>query len=136
MSEIAAGYDSRPLLSLALPVPPSANSLWRNVNGLVLLSKPARIYRKTVLEIVLLRGATGIRLPLTGRLRLTIALTQANRIRRDLDNCIKPIQDALTHAGIWLDDEQIDVLTVHRRAPDPKYSGAHVEIFELRCPCR
>lgn len=121
-------------LCLTLPVPPSANHLWRHVNGVTLLSKPARLYRKTVGEAVLIRGP-GVSLPLTGRLKLSIALTPANRQRRDLDNCLKALQDALTHARVWLDDEQIDVLTVHRNPPDPQQPGVYVTISEVPCAC-
>lgn len=117
-------------LTINLPVPPSTNHLWRNVRGVVVLSKTARDYRKAVGEAVLMRGP-GVSLPLTGRLKLSITLTTANHRRRDLDNCIKAIQDALTHAGVWLDDEQIDVLTIHRNPPDPKQPGVHVAISEL-----
>jgi len=130
MSETAAVYDSGRCVSLTLPVPPSANHIWRNVSGVMMLSKPARAYRKAVGEAVLLRSP-GVSLPLTGRLKLTIMLTTANHRRRDLDNCIKPLQDALTHAGVWLDDEQIDVLVVHRHPPNPKQPGVLVEISEL-----
>ena len=34
--------------------------------------------------------------------------------RRDLDNILKGFQDVCTHAGLWLDDSQIDHLTVVR----------------------
>ncbi len=117
-------------LTLTLPVPPSANHLWRNLHGATLLSKAARTYRKVVGEAVLIRGP-GVSLPLTGRLRLTLVLTAPDRRRRDLDNCIKPIQDALTHAGVWLDDEQIDILTAHRNPPDPQQPGVYVAISEV-----
>ncbi len=117
-------------LTLTLPVPPSANHLWRNLKGRTVLSKIARTYRKVVGEAVLMREP-GVSLPLTGRLRLTLVLTAPDRRRRDLDNCIKPIQDALTHAGVWLDDEQIDVLTVHRNPPDPQQPGVYVAISEV-----
>lgn len=34
--------------------------------------------------------------------------------RRDLDNYTKATLDALTHAGFWEDDSQIDKLTISR----------------------
>ena len=117
-------------LCLTLPVPPSANHLWRNLRGATLLSKAARTYRKVVGEAVLMRGP-GVSLPLTGRLRLTIILTAPDRRRRDLDNCIKPIQDALTHAGVWVDDEQIDALIIHRDPPNKAQPGVYVAVSEL-----
>ena len=34
--------------------------------------------------------------------------------RRDMDNVVKSLQDALTAAGVWVDDYQIEHLTVRR----------------------
>ncbi|MEY4713325.1 MAG: hypothetical protein RIS88_2775 [Pseudomonadota bacterium] len=38
-----------------------------------------------------------------------------DRRRRDLDNTLKATQDAMTHAGIWDDDSQIDDLRIVRK---------------------
>jgi len=35
--------------------------------------------------------------------------------RRDLDNTVKSVADALQDAGIYLDDSQIDMLVARRR---------------------
>lgn len=37
-----------------------------------------------------------------------------DRRRRDLDNILKALFDALTHAGLWLDDSQIDFISISR----------------------
>ena len=38
--------------------------------------------------------------------------------RRDLDNLLKPVQDCITHAGIWKDDCQVHDLRITRMAVD------------------
>jgi Holliday junction resolvase RusA-like endonuclease len=48
--------------------------------------------------------------PLLGRLHFHGAFFFADRRRTDVDNRIKPLQDALTHAGAYADDSQIDRL--------------------------
>lgn len=110
-------------LALTLPFPPSSNELWRHVGGRTLIAMPVRNYRKAVNALVLQArsaggplsvGVTGLYLPLAGRLTLTITLFAANSTSRDLDNHIKVLQDALTCAGVWRDDSQIDALHVIR----------------------
>lgn len=48
------------------------------------------------------------------RLVMFIQVISPDRRRRDLDNLLKATQDALQHAGVYLDDEQIDQLVVNR----------------------
>lgn len=114
-------------LTLTLPYPPSSNHLWRHVNGRTLISAKARAYRKAVADTVFLArvsggplsaAVTGLTLPLGGRLALTLTLIAATRNRCDLDNHIKVAQDALTYAGVWRDDAQIDELRIVRGAVD------------------
>jgi len=38
-----------------------------------------------------------------------------DRRRRDLDNLLKSVLDALEHAGLYADDSQIDLLVTRRR---------------------
>jgi crossover junction endodeoxyribonuclease RusA len=51
---------------------------------------------------------------LAGRLDVRINLTMPDRRRRDLDNAMKPLLDALQHAGVYEDDSQIDRLLIER----------------------
>jgi crossover junction endodeoxyribonuclease RusA len=74
--------------------------------------KPAGIkFRKEVAKIVAAAGNP----KLNGRVALFVAIHPADRRSQDLDNRAKSLQDALTHAGVWLDDEQIDDLHLVRR---------------------
>ena len=101
------------MLEIDLPWPPSVNHYWRSVPGKgVLISEEGRFYRAEVADQVLIQRA-GKRL--AGRLRVNIQAYPPDRRRRDLDNMLKAILDSLTHAGVWLDDQQIDDLRIVRR---------------------
>jgi crossover junction endodeoxyribonuclease RusA len=96
---------------LTLPWPPSVNRYWRNVKGRVLVSKEGRDYRKKVCNQSLLH-----RFPRLGKARLRMSITAfpPDRRRRDLDNILKAVLDALQAAGVYHDDSQIDELSITR----------------------
>jgi crossover junction endodeoxyribonuclease RusA len=48
---------------------------------------------------------------------LRIDVRPPDRRRRDIDNLVKPVADALVRAGIIEDDSLVDVLSVWRDAP-------------------
>lgn len=105
------------VLAIELPFPPSVNRIWRTVAGRTLLSAEGRTYRRRVAvefmrPSVIRFGAT----PVT----VSIAAWMPDRRRRDLDNLLKAALDALTHAGCWDDDSQIEDLSIRRAgfAPD------------------
>lgn len=61
--------------------------------------------------------------PLTGRLAVSIRVYPPDKRRRDLDNLMKCLIDALQHAGMYQDDSQIDRLLVTRED-----LGGYVEV--------
>ena len=110
------------MIALTLPLPPTINHYYGNRPRGGRYIKPAGVaFRKAVAEIVAAAGHRTIE----GRVSLFAAIYPANRIRQDLDNRSKALQDALTHAGVWLDDSQIDELTLVRRNV---IKGGRVEI--------
>lgn len=92
--------------SLTLPYPPSANRIWRNVNGRVLLSRQGRAYRKAVAEVVTRERLGGL-VRATDELSVHLVVLPPDNRRRDLDNVRKALLDALTYAGVWPDDSQV-----------------------------
>jgi crossover junction endodeoxyribonuclease RusA len=116
-------------LTLKLPWPPSLNTYWRSPNkgplaGRTLISEKGRAYREAVLW-----GLTTEKLPadslLTARLSVALYAYPPDKRRRDLDNLPKAILDALTHAGVWADDEQIDQLSIQRCE---QRKGGHIRV--------
>lgn len=105
------------MISVTLPFPPSLNTYWRHVGPKVLISAAGRSYRTAVGDVVLM--SVRRTRPLLGRLALRIEAQPPDRRVRDLDNLLKAPLDALTHAGLWGDDGQIDELTIVRLPPTP-----------------
>lgn len=96
---------------IVLPFPPSLNRYWRSVNGRVLISKEGREFREHVTLM-----AAGQKWPKFGQDRIAVHIEawMPDKRRRDLDNLTKATLDALTHAGVWADDSQIDDLRITR----------------------
>ncbi|EET5679407.1 RusA family crossover junction endodeoxyribonuclease, partial [Escherichia coli] len=66
-----------------------------------------------------------LKLSLSGRLAIKIIAEPPDKRRRDLDNILKAPLDALTHAGLLMDDEQFDEINIVRGKP---VSGGRLEI--------
>lgn len=108
--------DSTPLFEATLPWPPSVNSYWRHkVIGrlaTVYVSKEGQAYRKAVNLCLIEHGVKTY--ALEGSLRVEIEVYPPDRRKRDLDNLLKSLLDALTHVQVWQDDSQISDLRIYR----------------------
>lgn len=93
-----------------LPYPPTVNHYRLPVRGRLITSKAGREYLQSACMAIKQQGAT----KLTGRLVVSIWVTVPDRRKRDLDNLLKPVLDALTHGEAYEDDGQIDRLMVGR----------------------
>ena len=98
---------------ITLPWPPSVNRYYRNVAGVTKISAEGRAYRAAVVNLL---AESRTAPPLAGDVAVDIEAFMPDRRRRDLDNLAKGLLDALTHAGLWLDDSQVADLRI-RRAP-------------------
>jgi crossover junction endodeoxyribonuclease RusA len=101
------------MVEIELPHPPSANHYWRRVGPRTLISREGRRFRRRVVAIL---AALGLR-PLSGRLAVHVQLFPPDGRRRDLDNALKALLDALQHGGAYGDDSQIVELAVEKREP-------------------
>jgi crossover junction endodeoxyribonuclease RusA len=115
------------MIELTLPFPPSVNTYWRSFQGRMLISKKGRDYRKAVADIVLLNKAAKF---YQGKIKMTIEAWRPDERKRDLDNLLKAPLDALTHAGVYLDDHLIVHLTIYWA--DDKGGKLNVKIEEIQ----
>ena len=114
------------MTAITLPFPPSNNTYYRRVGAKTLISAKGRAYCK---DVTALCQAAGLR-KLEGRLEVVIAACPPDRRRRDLDNMLKGLLDALTHGGEWEDDSQIDQLAIIR-GPIKALGCVEVTISEI-----
>ena len=106
-----------PVACLNFPWPPSVNTYWRHPGGgKHLISAKGRSYRK---EVGWEAKAQKCAYSEFGRLSVEIWAYPPDARRRDLDNLLKAILDALTGIA-WKDDSQIDDLRIVRKGIYPK----------------
>ena len=119
---------SERFVRLSLRWPPSVNKYWRHARGRTYISAPGRAYRAEVAHAIIKAGSPSFG---TERLSVSIRAYQPDLRRRDIDNILKSLLDALESAGLFDDDEQIDHLAVWKYPPGelPKTRGMiHITI--------
>ncbi|SJF26609.1 endonuclease [Shigella sonnei] len=110
-----------------LPYPPTVNTYWRRRGSTYFVSKVGERYRRDVTLIV---RQQRLKLNLSGRLAIKIIAEPPDKRRRDLDNILKAPLDALTHAGLLIDDEQFDEINIVRGQLVPG-GRLGVKIYEI-----
>ena len=115
-------------LSIWLPWPPSVNNYFPVVGGRHIKSAKGRSYCAAVTALCAANRLAGT-FP-TQRVQVAILASPPNLARRDLDNLLKPILDALTAAQVWGDDSQVDELAI-RRGPVVKDGLVNVRITTM-----
>lgn len=104
-----------PSQRIELPYPPSVNHYYRRVGARTLISREGRAYRKAVHAAALAARASAM----SGLIEVEVWLNPPDRRRRDLDNTLKSLLDALQHAGLYADDSQIVRIEAERCRPVP-----------------
>ena len=93
-----------------LPWPPSVNAWIKPFRNRLILTKRGREYRKAVID-----NLTALKLDnemIAGDLVIRMTLNPPTLRKYDVDNFNKALFDGLTNAGFWVDDEQVQKLTV------------------------
>lgn len=97
------------MIQTKLSYPPSANSIWRSKGSKVYRSPEYVSWRRdaswTVKAAVMIQGA------IQGPYSLLIEAGRPDRRKRDIDNLIKPLSDALVHGGAIADDSDCETVT-------------------------
>lgn len=100
------------IITLTLPWPPSINHYWRHTKNGHYISAKGKAYRELVnFHSIKHRG----KFKKEDRLSVHIEAYPPDKRKRDLDNVLKSLLDALQHAGVYHDDEQIDTLSISRK---------------------
>ena len=106
--------------------PPTVNTYWKpTLKGIhggisMRLSERGRKYKdKAYLMLLEQKVAKGIE----SRGEVLIDADPPDRRKRDLDNILKPLLDVMQEYQVFLDDVQVDILTVRRRS-----KGGYVDI--------
>jgi len=103
------------------PWPPTMNSYYSHTRNGVFISKKGRLYRESISESAHEQSPGGP--PRLGvPLAMTVYLFPPDKRKRDLDNHMKALQDAMTQCGIWEDDSLVDQLYIFRGSVVPKGS--------------
>lgn len=110
-------------MNLTLPYPPTGNHAVKHSKNGHYTTADVKRYRTTIAAITRQQGAVK---PILGPLQVVAEISHPDKRRRDMDNCWKTLADALTHAGVWLDDFQIHDL---RLILGPTIKGGFVRVF-------
>ena len=114
--------------SAILPWPPSNNHYYTVVRGRKILSSAGRQYAEHA--VIACAGRNRPVQPLAGRLKVEVAARPPDRRKRDLDNLLKPVLDALTKGGVIADDGMIDDLRIVRQEVSP-HGSVTVTVWAL-----
>jgi crossover junction endodeoxyribonuclease RusA len=125
--------DYPPALQITLPWPPSVNHYYRTPHsgplaGRTMISREGRHYRERVSREI---AAKGLQIGLRGRLYVEVNVYEPDRRKRDLDNVCKALFDSLSKAGMWVDDEQLDLILLRRCDVVP---GGYVRLAVCELP--
>ena len=112
---------------LTLPVPPSANRWWRNVNGRMVTSREAREYEAATAVRALAQGVRPIRRPALVALTIT---WYRGRKSGDLDKRLGILLDALQTVA-YENDSQVVRLMAERSDAEPDRPRVEIEIIAL-----
>lgn len=112
------------MIEINLPFPPTVNSYYSHTrNGVFISSKGKKFRGAAAAEFFNQTG--GSFAPLDVPICVEILLCPPDKRKRDLDNYMKALLDALTHCGLWTDDSLIDQLFIYR---GPATSGGLVTV--------
>ena len=112
------------MIEIHLPFPPTVNNYYSHTRNGVFISKKGKAYRRAA-AAEFFNQTGGAFAPLDSPLLVEVLLFAPDRRKRDLDNYMKCLLDALTHCGLWLDDSLIDQLFIYR---GPTTSGGLVTV--------
>lgn len=119
-------------LNLELMIPPSVNHAYATVRGRRVLSLEGRRYKAAAGGMAAIRAnEQKFQVPPQARLALSLRLHFQSNKRRDISNCVKLVEDALSEA-LGFDDCRVDRLLVERVRQDKAGARCEVTLEVLR----
>lgn len=106
-----------------LPWSPSVNGMRAVFRNRMITTKKGRDYHKPVKSLMSALGLSDE--CVDGRLHVSMVLNPPTLRKYDIDNRCKAVFDALSNCGFWLDDEQIDSLSIKK---GEKIKGGSIEV--------
>lgn len=106
-----------------LPYPPTINSYWATFRNRRITTKRGRDYVKLAAEKM-----TELKLNdemISEKIAFEMTINPPTLRKYDVDNFTKGVFDALTKCSFWVDDEQVQKLTVKKGV---KTKGGNVEV--------
>ena len=114
------------ILRFELPYPPSINHYYvHSARGVTLGAKGQSYRRDAVFLLHKFRGSCKDK-----KIAVTINVFPPDKRKRDIDNILKCLLDAMEYANVYENDNQIDMLTVIRRQRVP---NGCVQIWITEC---
>ena len=104
-------------MQFEIPYPLSVNQYWRTVRGRIIISETGRVFRQSLKAHIHELMYRKLVKPVVGPLKVEFLVSRPDNRRRDLDNLLKVTLDVMTHAGVWMDDSQIQDLRISWREP-------------------
>lgn len=93
---------------LELPIPPSANRLWRSIGRRVIISPEYAAWkRRAGVELMAARPAQ-----IPGHYALALVLPK--KMRGDIDNRVKPVSDLMQAHGVITNDNLCNLIVISR----------------------
>ena len=133
LSLLTERIDPASALTLKLPWPPSVNRYWRHAarggHAVTYVSRDGLDYKTAVAEAVR-EQATG-HMPYSGQVAVRVVLYPPSKREYDADNRLKGLFDALTQAGVWVDDKLAREIHVAKEVPCPPKGRAVVTIWRI-----
>jgi crossover junction endodeoxyribonuclease RusA len=114
------------IISVDLPYPPSANGLYFNAKSGGRVKTPRyEAWRTEAAWLISLAKKTRTE----GPYGLTVLVGRPDKRRRDIDNLIKPISDALKHGGAIADDSECQCIEMKWH---PDVTGVRVTVLPTK----
>jgi len=119
------------MIRLTLSYPPQTNHMYTVARGRKIKSGKYREWLDNqgwaVAHQFMLSGQSG----LPGKFRVRFGVERPDRRRRDLDNLLKPLMDALVKGGAIADDSNAESISISWMPREGNPPVVHVEIEEI-----